>query len=497
MITFHINNFKLDDALKLFDETPLRDSVMWNSMIKGCVNCGNLEMALKVFDEMPDKNVVSFTTMIDALFKNGKIEEAKKMFLEMPVRDTAAWNAMVNGFFTNGRIEEAIRMFDEMPDRNVISWTTMISGLDKQGRSDEALSIFGEMVMVGVKPTSSTLCSAISSSASSGDLCVGNQVYGQVMKLGYVYDAYITASMITFYASCEEVEECVKVFSQKLHRNVVVWTSLLTGYGANSKHNAALRVFGDMIRFGVTPNQSSFASVLNSVREMESIDWGKGIHGLAVKLGLGTDAFVGNSLVVLYTKCGNIRDGVLSFEEIKNKNSVSWNSIIVGCAQHGCGDWALSFFTQMTKKGITPDEITFTGLLNSCSHSGMLEKGRHLFKSIRKLSFVETKLEHYACMVDILCRSGKLHEAEDLVKKMPMKPNLLIWLALLSGCRGKLNVQVAQNAAKMIFDIDPHCSAAYVLLSNIYAFCGRWADVQRIRTNMRNIGSVKQPGRSW
>ncbi|KAL8507242.1 hypothetical protein ACS0TY_017964 [Phlomoides rotata] len=497
MISSHVDNFRLDDALELFDETPVKDTVMWNLMIKGCVNCGNLEMGLKVFDEMPERNVVSWTTMINALFKRGRIEEAKELFCEMPVRDTAAWNAMVHGFFTNGRIQEAIRLFEQMPDRNVISWTTMISGLDQHGKSDEALSIFGKMVRIGLKPTSSTLCSAMSSCANVANLRLGNQVHGQVIKLGYVHDTYITASMITFYANCKEIEQCKKVFNQKLHRNVVVWTSLLTGYGANNKHAVALRVFGDMIRFGITPNQSSFTSVLNSACEMASVDWGNGIHCAAVKLGLETDVYVGNSLVVLYTKCGNIRDGVLSFKEIRNKNTVSWNSVIVGCGQHGCGEWALAFFSQMAKAGVAPDEITFIGLLNSCSHSGMLEKGRRLFESLGKYSSVEIKVEHYACMVDMLCRSGKLNEAEDLVKNMRMEPNVSIMLALLSGCREQLNVQVAERAAKIIFNIDPHCSAAYVLVSSIYAFCGRWSDAERIRTNMRRIGTIKQAGRSW
>ncbi|KAI3466788.1 hypothetical protein Pfo_023451 [Paulownia fortunei] len=497
MISSYVENFRLDEALELFDEMHVKDIVMWNVMIKGCVNCGNLEMGLRLFDEMPEKNVISWTTMINALLKYGMIEEAKGLFWDMPVRDTAAWNAMVHGFFANGRVEEATRLFEVMPVRNVISWTTMISGLDQHGRSDEALSIFGKMVGVGVKPTSSTFSCAITSCANVGNLCLGSQVHGHVLKLGYVFDTYVTATLITFYANCKQIKECVKAFNEKLHRNVVVWTSLLTGYGANTKHEDALRVFGDMIRLGIVPNQSSFTSALNSSREIEAVDWGKGIHGAAVKLGLETDLFVGNSLVVLYTKCGNIRDGVVAFKEIADKNIVSWNSIIVGCAQHGCGEWALAFFSQMAKAGVDPDEITFTGLLNSCSHSGMLQKGRHFFECLCRYAAVEVKLEHYACMVDILCRSGKLDEAEDLVKKMPMEANLSIWLALLSGCRAHSNLEMAERAAKNIFDIDPHCSAAYVLLSNIYAFAGRWTDVARVRRNMRKIGTVKQPGHSW
>lgn len=497
MIASYVSDFRLDDALQLFDETPVRDTVMWNSMIKGCVSCGRLDVGLKLFEEMPEKNVVSWTTMINAFFKHGMIEEAKGLFRKMPMRDTAAWNAAIHGLFTNGRVEEATRLFEMMPDRNAISWTTMISGFDQLGRSNEALSIFREMVRIGMRPTLSTLCSVLSSCAKVDELCLGTQIHGQVTKVGYVFDTYVVASLITLYANCKRVDECVKAFNEKLFENVVVWTSLLTGFGANDKHEDALRVFRDMMRLGIVPNQSSFTSALNSSREIEAHDCGKGIHSAAIKLGLDTYVFVGNSLVVLYTKCGNMKDGILSFKEISSKNIVSWNAIIVGCAQHGYSEWSIAFFGQMVKAGIEPDEITFTGLLNSCSHSGLLKKGRHFFSTLNQHATIEVKLEHYACMVDILCRSGKLEEAEDLVNKMPIKANPAIWLALLSGCRGQARIEAAERVAKNIFDLDPHCSAAYTLLSNIYAFNGRWDDAERVRKSMKRAGTIKQPGRSW
>ncbi|KAG8365588.1 hypothetical protein BUALT_Bualt18G0121000 [Buddleja alternifolia] len=497
MISSYVENFRLGEALQLFDEMPVRDAVMWNLMIKGCVSCGNLDTGLRLFDEMPEKNVVSWTTVIDALLKSGKFEQAKGLFWKMPERDIAAWNAVIHGCFRNGKVEEAIRLFEVMHDKNVISWTTMISGLDQHGRSYEALSVFGRMVGSGLKPTSSTFSCAITACANECNLCLGSQVHSHVLKLGYVFDPYVTSSLITFYANCKQMQECLKAFDEKLHPNVVVWTSLLTGYGNNGKHEDALRVFVEMNRLGIVPNQSSFTSALNSSSEMEIVDWGKSIHGAATKVGLGKDHFVGNSLVVLYTKCGNINDGILAFKEITNQNIVSWNSIIVGCAQHGCGEWSLVFFSQMAKAGVDPDEITFTGLLNSCSHSGMFRKGRHFFECLSRYAAIEVKLEHYACMVDILCRSGKLNEAEELVKKMPMEPNLTIWLALLSGCRAQMNVEIAERAAKKILAIDPYHSAAYVLLSNIYASAGRWTDVERIRRDMKKMGTLKQLGRSW
>ncbi|KAL6542804.1 hypothetical protein OROHE_010324 [Orobanche hederae] len=141
-----------------------------------------MEMGLRLFDEMPERNVVSWTTMIDGLLNCRMIEEAKVLFWEMPARDTAAWNAMVHGFFENGKMDEAVRLFDLMPNKNVISWTTMISGLDHHGRSDEALLIFEMMVRTGLKPTSSTFSCAITSCANVGNLWLGSQVHGHVLK---------------------------------------------------------------------------------------------------------------------------------------------------------------------------------------------------------------------------------------------------------------------------------------------------------------------------
>ncbi|KAK9268210.1 hypothetical protein L1049_010653 [Liquidambar formosana] len=497
MIAGYARNSRLEDALKLFYEMPVRDIVSWNSMLKGCLDCGDLSMARKLFDETPNRNVISWTTLLNGFLQFGRLEMAESLFHEMPSRDIAAWNSMIYGYCSNGRVEDALKLFEEMPCRNVISWTSMISGLDQHGKSEEALVLFLKMVGSRVEPTSSTFCCVLTACANGLALHLGVQIHACIVKLGYSLDAFISASLITFYANCKQIENSCKVFHEKLQINVVIWTSLVTGFGLNSKHENALMVFGDMIKMGVYPNQSSFTSALNSCCELEALDRGKVIHTAAIKLGLETDVFVGNSLIVMYSKCGSINDAVAVFKKIGEKNIVSWNSTIVGCAQHGCGMWALTFFTQMIRAKVDPDEITFTGLLSACSHSGMLEKGRCFFEYFSRYRSIEVKLEHYACMVDVLGRCGKLEEAEEFVKNMPMKTNSTVWLTLLSACRMHSNLEVAERAAKYIFDLEPHCSAAYILLSNLYASASRWSDVSKIRVTMKHGGITKQPGCSW
>ncbi|KAF5472429.1 hypothetical protein F2P56_009149 [Juglans regia] len=497
MINGYARNNRLRDALKLFYEIPVKDIVCWNSIVKGCLDCGDLSMAVKLFGEMPERNVVSWTTMVNGFCQFGRVEMAERFFWEMPVRDVAAWNSMLYGYCGSGRLDDAMRLFDKMPFRNVISWTSLISGLDQNGKGIEALCLFRQMVGYGVEPTVTTLVCVLSACANILALHLGVQIHGHNIKLGYCFDEFISASLITFYANCKQTENAGKAFYEVTHKNVVVWTALVTGYGSNGKYQDALTVFGDMIKMGVLPNQSSFTSALNSCCGLEALDRGKEVHAVAVKLGLETDVFVGNSNIVMYAKCGNINDGLAVFKRIRNKNTVSWNSIIVGCAQHGCGFWALTLFSQMIRMGVDPDEITFTGLLSACSHSRMLQKGRCVFKYFSEGKHIEMKLEHYACMVDVLGRCGELEEAEELIRRMPMKANSMVWLALLSACRMHSNLNVAERAAKCLFDLEPNCSAAYVLLSNLYASANRWGDVSRIRGKMKHSGIIKEPGSSW
>lgn len=499
MITGYARNLRLDDALKLFDKMPMRvrDTVSWNSMMKGCLDCGDLCKAKKLFDEMPKRSVVSWTTMIHGFMRFGEVEMAEHLFREMPTRDVAAWNSMIHGYFSNGKLESAIDLFEVMPHHNVISWTSMIGGLDKNGKSNEALLFFRRMNSSGFKPTSTTLVCALTASASLFDLRLGLEIHSQIVKFGYCLDKFLSASLITFYANCKQVENACKVFNERRHKNVAVWTALVTGYALNCEPEKALKVFRDMMASGVLPNQSSFTSALNACCGLEALDRGKEIHSAAIKLGLGNDPFVGNTLTVMYSKCGSINDGISVFTRTIEKNVVSWNSVIVGCAQHGYGMLALTLFSQMMRAGIKPDEITFTGLISACSHSGMLQKGRSFFKYFSQGKIFEVKQEHYACMIDLLGRCGKLEEAEELVRNMPLEANSMVWLALLGACRLHSNLDVAERVVEHIFDLDPHCSAAYVLLSNIYASANRWSDVSRVRGMMKRNGIVKQPGSSW
>jgi pentatricopeptide repeat protein len=504
MLLAYAHNNNLPEAINLFHQIPsnTKDTISWNSIIKASIICGDFVTAVKLFDEMPHRNSISWTTIIHGFLSTGRVAEAERFFHAMPYadKDVPTWNAMVNGYCNNGRVEDALRLFRQMPSRDVISWTSIIAGLDRNGKSYQALIFLQNMVgSFGVEISSTTLVCGLSAAAKISDFYAGIQIHCCMFKFGYCcgFDEFVSASLVTFYACCKRMDDACRVFGEIVCKNVVVWTALLTGYGFNDKHVEALEVFGEMMTFNVVPNESSFTSALNSCVGLEDLEKGRVIHAAGIKMGLENGVYVGNSLVVMYSKCGFIGDALSVFRGIGEKNVVSWNSVIVGCAQHGCGVWALVLFKQMLMEGVESDEITLTGLLSACSRSGMLEKARCFFEYFGRKRSMKLTVEHYVCMVDVLGRCGEVKEAEALAMNMPVEANSMVWLVLLSACRLHSNLDVAERAAKRIFDMEPGCSAAYVLLSNLYASSRRWSEVARIRREMKRNGVVKQPGSSW
>ena len=157
---------------------------------------------------------------------------------------------------------------------------------------------------------------------------------------------------------------------------------------------------------------------------------------------------------------------------------------------------ALGLFDEMIRYGIEPDGITFVALLSGCSHLGLTSEGKRLFNVMQDFG-VQPSLEHYACLVDILGRSGKFDEALSVAENIPMRPSGSIWGSLLNSCRLYGNVALAEVVAERLFEIEPNNPGNYVMLSNIYANAGMWEDVKRVREMMALTGMKKDAGCSW
>ncbi|KAF9599670.1 hypothetical protein IFM89_001616 [Coptis chinensis] len=225
---------------------------------------------------------------------------------------------------------------------------------------------------------------------------------------------------------------------------------------------------------------------------------GKEVHGLVVKSReFSGDVAIGNSLIDMYAKCGCLDVSQKVFENMPYCSLVTWTTLISCYGVHGKGEESLVLFEKMRDSGFRPNSVTFTAVLASCSHSGLIDQGRKIFDLMSSDYSMDPAVEHYACMVDLLGRSGNLEEALELIKKMPQEAPPSVWGALLAACRIYKNVVIGEFAAYQLFDLEPGNSSNYVTLCSIYESVGRGDDIRRTRSRMRELGLVKNPGCSW
>ncbi|KAL3498858.1 hypothetical protein ACH5RR_041590 [Cinchona calisaya] len=220
---------------------------------------------------------------------------------------------------------------------------------------------------------------------------------------------------------------------------------------------------------------------------------GRRIHKYVERKGIQPNLSVENALIDTYAKCGSLQEAREVFDNMRFRDVVSWTSIISAYGKSGKGAKVVALFSEM-RESIIPDAIVFVPILSACSHAGLLEEGQQFYKLMTKEYKIVPRLEHFACMVDLLGRAGQVHEAYDFIKQMPLEPNETVWGAFLSACCVHKDMDIALEAADRLFQLAPKVSGYYVLLSNIYAKAGRWKEVTSIRSIMKGRGIKKLPG---
>lgn len=504
LITAYFKCGRVESAHKVFDELNDRDVVSWNSMISGYVQNGFSQNGLEFFIEMLTLRIdVDLATLVSVLVACANIGNLSlgralhgygvKACFDGEIMFS---NTLLDMYSKCDDLNDAIQVFKKMGQtKTVVSWTSMIAAYVREGLYDDAVRLFYEMESV-VKPDTYTLTSILHACACSNSLEKGRKVHNYIRKNKRGLSLPESNALMDMYAKCGSMGEAHSVFSQMPDKDTVSWNTMIGGYSKNSLPNEALRLFADMQKES-KPDGITMACVLPACGSLAALERGKEIHGHVLRNGYSSDIHIVNALVDMYVKCGSLVLAKLLFDMIPKKDLISWTVMIAGYGMHGFGNEAISTFKEMRSSGIEPDEISFTSILYACSHSGLLNEGWKFFNSMRSESNIEPKLEHYACMVDLLARTGNLSKAYMFIKKMPIKPDATIWGALLCGCRIHHDVNLAEKAAEHVFQLEPENTGYYVLLANIYAEAEKWEEVKKLREKISKKKLKKSPGCSW
>ncbi|XVF32250.1 hypothetical protein REPUB_Repub17cG0065300 [Reevesia pubescens] len=452
---------------------------------------------------------------------------------------------------THRDLAYARKVFRQMRGPNCFSWNTIISALTEYDENNEinepleALFLFTEMVSEGaVLPNRFTFPSVLKACARTGKLLKGEQVHGLAVKFGFEKDEFVASNLVRMYVMCGAMEKArfllekmlvefeiggklikdkrriegnivlwnlmidgyVRVgdlrsarglFDKMSQRSVISWNVMISGYAQNGYFKEAIDMFRSMQVGEVMPNYVTLVSVLPAISRLGALELGKWVHLYAEKNDIGIDDVLGSALIDMYAKCGSIEKAVQVFDRISKPNTITWSAIIGGLAMHGRANDALDYISRMERQGVTPSDVVYIGVLSACSHAGLVEEGRLFFDHMVNVVGFEPRLEHYGCMVDLLGRAGLLKEAEEFILNMPIKPDDVIWKALLGACKMHGNLEMGDRVAGILMNMAPRDCGAYVALSNIYASSRDWESVARVRLKMKEMDIRKDPGCSW
>ncbi|CAA6657972.1 unnamed protein product [Spirodela intermedia] len=476
-----------------------QDSMAWNWMIRGSAMAGLFELSLLLYFKMfsygvapdrytflavlracvglraPDLGSLIHETLVSmkmeadpflgsSLIKlyadNGLIGHARKVFDGILDRDSVLWNVMIDAYVRNRNSREALtlcwaettKLFEEMPPGfGPVAWNGMISGYAQNGMEEEAVDFLRRMQVAGVRPDSVNAVSAMIS--------------------GYVLNGYSGGALAAFR----------ELVAAEMKPNAITIASVLPAWGGGD-----LRLHHHLQR-PLRLRQSPVAPP------------GTEIHGHMLRRRRQiADIFTESALVDMYAKCGDLAAAGKVFDAMEAKNEVSWNSIIAAYGSHGHLPQAVVLFEGMLAAGFLPDHVTFLSLLSACGHAGEVERGFQFFRRMAEEFAIAARMEHYACMVDLFGRAGRLEEAMRFIQAMPFPADAGVWGALLGACRMHGGAtEFAELASQHLLRLDPCNSGYYVLMANVHAVAGRWEGASKVRNLMKERRVQKPPGCSW
>ncbi|XP_071693118.1 pentatricopeptide repeat-containing protein At1g11290, chloroplastic [Rutidosis leptorrhynchoides] len=494
----------INDAHKVFVRLPERDLVCWNTIVAGYAQNGfsgrAIELVLQMQSEGLRPDVVTIVSVLPAIANVGDLRAGKSIhgfvFRSGYAHNGNVSTALVNMYLKCGSLSTGRVIFNKMSGKNVVSWNIMIDGYAQNGDYAEALMLFEKMLDKGFKPTSVTIMAALHACADSGDLARGEFVHQLVNELGQNTNVSVMNSLISMYCKCKRVNIAADIFKNLKEKTLVSWNAMILGYAQNGCAIDALKHFRLMKLQNIEPDSFTMVSIISAISELSILRQAKWVHGVLIRTCLDKNFYVKTAIVDMYAKCGAITTARKVFDLMHERHVTTWNAMIDGYGTHGYGAEAVKLFDEMENGGIQQNNVTFLCIMSACSHSGFVEEGRQFFSIMKEKYDIEPTMDHYGAMVDLLGRSGRVHEAWEFIQNMPVEPQINVFGSMLSACKIHKNVELGELAAKKLFELNPNNGGYYVLLANMYSAASMWDKVTEIRGKMEKKGIRKTPGYS-
>ncbi|KAF3795132.1 Pentatricopeptide repeat-containing protein [Nymphaea thermarum] len=314
-------------------------------------------------------------------------------------------------------LDYARMVFNQIHFPTVHIYNSMIRGFSLSENPSEAILFYKKMVSQGLFPDNYTFPFVFRACGQLRALREGEELHVHAIKHGFESYPYVKNTLIRMYAMCGDLGAARQVFDRVGEQDLVSWTTMIAGYANMGFHKLAIEMFLQMERARVGGDEVTMVIVLSACSQLGDLDMGKKVHRYIVDNGIKMDVFVGNALVDMYIKCGDVDFACQVFDQMREKNVVSWNAMIAGLAQQGQFKEALAMFRKMQVIGFEPDTVTMVGVLRACASLGALDLGRWVHVYMDK-NYIKADGYVGNALVDMYAKCGSIEQAEDVFNGM-------------------------------------------------------------------------------
>lgn len=502
LVTMYFNCGSAGDAYGAFVETgrEFGDEITYNAVISGLARMGRDEEALLMIKDMlavglkPTQR--TFVSVMRACFNSDIARQVHGLAIMMSFGDcNLANNAAITMYSNCGELAAACSVFRMLEEKDIVSWNAIIASYAKENLSKDAISAYLQMQRNGIEPDEFTIGSLLS---SLDKLEAVEMIHAILIKRVLVFKVEVVNALLSAYSRNDEIVKAHEIFCNMHSRNLISWNAMISGFLLNGFAGEGLQKFTELLQSGLNPNHYTLSLVLSICSSVSDLLHGKETHAYLLKFGYFFHTLLGNALIALYSKCGELNLSLRVFYSMIQRDAVSWNSVISAFAMHGEGKEAIRWFEAMQHSSeVRPDKATFTAVLSACSHSGLVADGIRIFSLMVKEYGIEPEMHQFSCIVDLLGRAGFVDVAERFIKDSGNVIDPGVWWTLLSSCVTHGHLQLGNMIAKFLLETGQDDPTLYVLLSNLHADAGKWEESANFREAMRKCGVAKQRGSSW
>ena len=256
-------------------------------------------------------------------------------------------------------------------------------------------------------------------------------VHAALLRLGLDEDSYLLNKVLRFSFNFVNTNYSHRIFHQTKEPNIFLFNTMIHGLVLNDSFQESIEIYHSMRKEGLSPDSFTFPFLLKACARLLDSKLGIKLHGLVVKAGCESDAFVNTSLVSLYGKCGFIDNAFKVFDDIPEKNVAAWTAIISGYIGVGKCREAIDMFRRLLDMGLRPDSFSLVRVLAACTRIGDLRSGEWIDDYITKIGMVRNVFVATS-LVDFYVKCGNMERACSVFDGM-LEKDIVSWSSMIQG----------------------------------------------------------------